>query len=441
MDKLATEAIGTAGRALAINMDSSKYGTFAEIGAGQEVGAWFFRVGGAAGTIAQSISAYDMTVSDRIYGKSSRYVSCERLQQMLDFEYSLLIERLAESRGDETTFFAFADSVSARNFHGTNECHGWLGIRFQTKPGAEPNQIVLHVNMLDRENILQQQALGILGVNMVWGAFHLYEKPLELLQNLLADLSVERIEIDVIDLQGPDFSSVDNRVLGIKLVRLGLTQTIVFDEEKVIVQPSSVVRKRPILTVRGSLTSEISHQQELLTDSRPAFLKDVSQCDREPCFIFETTMQHVDQEELAPNSLVLERVDALLGLGMNCRVMISRFGPHYELCQYLRRYTKEIIGFPIGSASIAQIFEEKYYELLPGRLLEGLGRLFADDVKIYACPLAAHEYRDYLSSVGKTEDEIPVAEGETVTVENLMVTPNLKRLYRYLLEAEFIVPV
>ncbi|MEC9314378.1 MAG: TonB-dependent receptor, partial [Pseudomonadota bacterium] len=164
-------------KALEVNLDEIRYGSFAEIGAGQEVVRWFFRVGGAAGTIAKSISAYDMKVSDDIYGKAPRYVCRERLEAMLDIEYKLNIERLSEQRGDNTAFFAFADTVSARNYHGTNECHGWLGIRFQTEPHAAPSDIIIHVRMLDNENALQQEALGIIGVNLIYGAFHLSHNP------------------------------------------------------------------------------------------------------------------------------------------------------------------------------------------------------------------------------------------------------------------------
>ena len=207
-------------KALAINLDPRKYGTFAEIGAGQEVVRWFFQVGGAAGTIAKSISAYDMTVSDAIYGHSPRYVSRDRLETMLDYEYALLQERLQDKRGADTDFFVFADTVSARNFHGTNECHGWMGIKYQATPGAEPSQIVVHVRMLDKDNVSQQQALGIVGVNLIYGALFHFADPDDLMNSLIDDLTAERIEVDMIKFSGPEFRAVDHRLMSLKLVQL-----------------------------------------------------------------------------------------------------------------------------------------------------------------------------------------------------------------------------
>ena len=144
-------AIDTHSKALKINLDPRWYGTFAEIGAGQEVVRWFFRVGGAAGTIAKSMSAYDMKVSDAIYGHADRYVSRDRLQAMLDREFDLDVERLGQQRGEDTSFFAFADTVVARSYRGSNECHGWMGIKFQSRASDQPSQIVMHVRMLDEE--------------------------------------------------------------------------------------------------------------------------------------------------------------------------------------------------------------------------------------------------------------------------------------------------
>ena len=190
------ENIGTHQKALKVNLDPTKYGTFAEIGAGQEVARWFFRVGGAAGTIAKSMSAYDMTISDAIYGQSDRYVSRQRLHKMLDHEFGLMLERLQAKRGADTRFFVFADTVAAKSFKGTGECHGWMGIRFQNQPGAEPSQIIIHVRMLDRENLQQQEALGIIGVNLVYGAFYLSNDPKAFIGSLLDDLTHERVEVD-----------------------------------------------------------------------------------------------------------------------------------------------------------------------------------------------------------------------------------------------------
>ena len=239
-------------KALKINLDPMFYGTFAEIGAGQEVARWFFKVGAAAGTISKSISAYDMAVSDAIYGRCKRYVSRERLQGMLDYEHGLNLERLQSSRGDTTAFFAFANTVAARNYQGTNECHGWMGVKFQAHPRDEDSQIIIHVRMLDRENDLQQEALGIVGVNLLYAAFFLHHKPELMLESLLDNLTTQRIEIDMIEFSGIEFRHVDNRVMSLKLVQLGLSGAAMFGPSGEVLQPSEVLRKRPILVERGS---------------------------------------------------------------------------------------------------------------------------------------------------------------------------------------------
>src|ERR1700732_1116476 len=220
--------LSTNQKALKINLDPMFYGAFAEIGAGQEVARWFFKVGAAAGTISKSISAYDMAVSDAIYGQCKRYVSRERLQGMLDYEHGLNLERLQSSRGATTAFFAFANTVAARNYQGTNECHGWMGVKFQTRPRDEDSQIIIHVRMLDQENDLQQETLGIVGVNLLYGAFFLHHKPEELLESLLDNLSTNRIEIDMIEFSGIEYRYVDNRVMSLKLVQLGLSGAAMF---------------------------------------------------------------------------------------------------------------------------------------------------------------------------------------------------------------------
>jgi hypothetical protein len=250
-DSMDRENLGTQQKALAINLNERKYGTFAEIGAGQEVVRWFFHVGGAAGTIAKSMSAYDMTVSDAIYGATPRYVSRQRLQTMLEYEYTLLVERLAEKRGATTDFFVFADTVAARNYRGTNESHGWIGVRFQTHPQGEPSQIVLHVRMLDKDNPSQQEALGIVGVNLIYGAFFSYAAPEHLMESLLDNLSTERIEIDMIKFSGPEFAGVDHRLMSLQLVQLGLSNAAMFAADGEVLQPSEVLYKKPILVERG----------------------------------------------------------------------------------------------------------------------------------------------------------------------------------------------
>lgn len=239
-------------KALTINLDSVKYGTFAEIGAGQETARHFFQAGGSAGTIAKSISAYDMKFSDEIYGKSGRYVSEERLHRMIEYEYELLHERLDEPRGRETTFFAFANTVAAKSYRGPSECHGWLGIRFQSEPMGQPNDIVIHIRLLDNENIQQQQALGIIGVNLVYGAFYFQDDPNALIHSLLDNLTPQRIEVDTIRFRGPCFAEVDNRLMSLQLVQQGLTRAVMFSPGGDVVQPSEVLYKKAVMVERGS---------------------------------------------------------------------------------------------------------------------------------------------------------------------------------------------
>src|SRR5580658_5662996 len=226
-------------KALAINLEASCYGTFAEIGAGQEVARWFLSAGAASGTVAQAISAYDKTVSDDTYGAGTRYVSKERLLAMLDYEYQLLLARLAKERGAHTRFFVFADTVATRNYQGTNEQHGWLGVRFQAEPDGEPNQILLHINLVDPTAQLQQQAIGTLGVNLIYAAYHQRSSSGEFLTGLFDDLSVERIEIDVLELSGPVFAGVDSRLWALDLLRKDMCRALVFDSNARAVEPAT----------------------------------------------------------------------------------------------------------------------------------------------------------------------------------------------------------
>src|SRR5271156_1759196 len=239
-------------KALRINLDPRWYGTVAEIGAGQEVVRWFFRVGGAAGTVAKSMSAYDMAVSDAVYGKADRYVSASRLQGMLDKEFALNVERLDSERGDDNCFFAFADTVVARSFRGGNECHGWMGVKFQAQPHDEPSQIVMHVRMLDVEAFAQQEALGIVGVNLLYGAFFQHHEPDKLIEGLLDRLTTGRVEIDMIQFRGIEFRGVDNRLMALKLVQVGLSGVAMFGPDREVLQPSEALRKKAVLVERGS---------------------------------------------------------------------------------------------------------------------------------------------------------------------------------------------
>ena len=255
-----THPTDTHAKALAVNLDPRRYGTFAEIGAGQEVVRWFFRAGGAAGTISKSISAYDMTVSDAIYGRCERYVSRQRLQSMLDYEHELNLSRLRERRGDTTAFFVFADTVKARSYQGTRDCHGWMGVKFQSHPRDEDSQIIIHVRLLDRENALQQEALGIVGVNLLYGACFLFHEPEQLVASLVDGLTTDRIEVDMVEFSGIEFRHVDNRLMSLELVRLGLTGAAMFAADGTILQPSEVLHGRDVVVERGSFRALLAKE-------------------------------------------------------------------------------------------------------------------------------------------------------------------------------------
>ena len=400
-------------KALEVNLDELRYGSFAEIGAGQEVVRWFFRVGGAAGTIAKSISAYDMKVSDDIYGKAPRYVCRERLEDMLDIEYKLNIERLSEQRGDNTAFFAFADTVSARNYHGTNECHGWLGIRFQTEAHAVHSDIIIHVRMLDNENALQQEALGIIGVNLIYGAFHLSHNPDLLVKSLLDNLTTDRIEVDMIDLSGDAFLHVDNRVVSLRLVQLGLSDAAMFSADGKVLQPSEHLRKKNVLVERGRFRPVTHVNIDMLNAARKQFEAEEDSAPEETISIMEITMHNlhsgddgIDLEDF------ISRADVLEAAGHT--VMISDYPEYYRLATYLSRYTKRRIGITMGAHSLIELFDDKYYSDLKGGILEGFGRLFKNNVKLYIYP-----FKD-------------AATQTLYKVDNLQVTEQQKHLYQYL---------
>ena len=401
-------------KALAINLDARRYGTFAEIGAGQEVVRWFFRAGGAAGTIAKSISAYDMAVSDAIYGRCERYVCRARLESMLGYEHELNLQRLKEARGDSTAFFAFADTVSARNYKGNNECHGWMGVRFQAHPRDQDSQIILHVRMLDAENALQQEALGIIGVNLLYGAFFSHHEPEKLLESLLDNLTTERIEVDMIEFSGIEFRQVDNRVMSLKLVQLGLSNAAMFGSDGVVLQPSEVLHKKAILVERGSFRPPSHVNMDMLRCAREQFLKRPTVDPAGVVELAEITMRNLMAGGALDYRDFLARADAVAALGKT--VLISNYFEYYRLAAYLLRYTHDKIGITMGAASLIDLFDEKYYAHLEGGILESFGRLFKNELRLYVYP-----YLDPKS-------------GRLWTVQNLDVPPELRKLYGYLVD-------
>lgn len=428
-------------KALTINLDERKYGTFAEIGAGQEVARIFFQAGGASGTVAKTISAYDMAFSDAIYGKAPRYVSQERLSLMLDHEYQLLLERLASSRGDRTTFFVFADTVATRNYKGTNEAHGWMGIRFQTEAGGPPNDIVIHVRMWDKENVLQQEALGIVGTNLIYGAFYYRDDPQRLAQSLIDNLTADRIEVDMLRFSGPAFKHVDNRLMSLYLVQFGLTNAVMFGAKGDVLQPSEVLYKKAILVERGSFRPVTHVNVDMLNCATAQFVQEPLVKGKDIVVLMEITMNNL----LAAGSIdaqdFLSRVDLLSDIGFT--VLISNYSEYFRLTSYFRRYTKEMIGVAMGINNLLEIFNEKYYENLEGGILESFGRLFRHSVKLYIYPMRQDAYGHYLGD-GQTTP-VPTATNANsfaasvlITAKNVQVVDHLRNLYNHLLENHYI---
>lgn len=404
-------------KALQINLEPRIYGAFAEIGAGQEVARRFFLAGGAAGTVAKTISAYDMAFSDAIYGASGRYVSQDRLRSMLKHEYDLLVERLDQKVGSERTFFAIADTVAARSYRRHDESHGWMGIRFQTSPRAPTSEIIIHVRMLDPHNAQQQEALGIVGVNLIYGAFYHTKKPESLIGSLLDGLAEGRIEVDMIRFAGPDFVEIDNRLMALQLVSQGLTKAALFRADGEVVNAADAFYKKPLLVERGSFRPVTLVTNDMLDCARSMFIKEEGLGGEEPEILMEITMKNLLSSGELDLRDFLDRVDMLGTIGRT--VLISNYGEYYRLVNYLTRYTDHMIGLPLGVPAMVEIFDEAYYQDLEGGILEGLGRLFKKGVKFYVYPFLRQD-------------------GELVTANNFNVAPNLRLLYAYLLENGFI---
>lgn len=433
-----TAELDTHQRALAVNLDASSFGTFAEIGAGQEVARWFLQVGGAAGTVAKTISAYDMAFSDAIYGKSGRYVSRERLIAMLDHEYRLLCERLDESRGEKTRFFVFADTVAARNYGGTNECHGWVGLRFQDGPRGAPSDVRLHVNMRDPTNLLQQQALGILGVNLLYAAYFEDRAPEALLGSLFAGLALERIEIDVVELDGPAFAGADPAALGPLLVRGGFAHAVLLEKDGSLVQPSSVLRKRALALERGAPDARLPFRAERLASAARRLGREFPALEQEALALYELSVKPA--RGAAPEDGELRRRIADLG-ARDARVLLSRFPEAFRLTEYLRRYTTEPLGFALEVSTLVQLFEASAYADVIGGVLEALGKLLAEHVRIYVHPMPAEAFRAELARAGVDARGIECPTDGLVSAERIRLAPPTGHLYAYLFESGWIVPL
>ncbi len=446
MSEPATEPLSANRKAQTINADGSRYGTFAEIGAGQEVVRHFFQAGHASGTIAKTISAYDMVFSDAIYGKAPRYVSRERLVTMLDHEYSLLEERLAQTRGPQTAFFAFADTVTTKS-HQSADAHGWMGIRFQIRPQEAPNDIILHLRMWDKEAVQQQEALGIVGVNFIYGAFNYRTSPEKFVRSLVDDLSTDRIEVDMLKFSGPAFAQVDNRLLSLLLVQTGLTNAVMFSPDGDVLQPSEVLYRKAILVERGSFRPVTRVNIDMLNCATAQFLQEAAVKGRPVMVLMEITMNNLLASGRLDPVDFLARVDLLGAIGYT--VLISNYSEFYRLTSYFRRYTPEMIGVALGVNNLIEIFNEKYYENLPGGILESFGRMFRNAVKLYVYPMKTAAYERYVA-VGAASADGPAAsaiagvlpaglvDDVLITADNVQVPPRLRHLYSHLLENDYI---
>ncbi len=371
-------------KALTINLDPTIYGSFAEIGAGQEVAANFFSAGGSSGTIAYTHSAYDMKVSDNMYGETSRYVCEDRLKQMLDKEYDNLLSTIP-SKGETARFFAFANTVESLNYHKSNQGQGWVGIKYQLTKGGEPNEIVLHVKLHDNSHQAQQKALGILGVNLIHAAYSKYEKITEFLDDLSYRLPKDRMEIDMLRVTGPDYQHVDNRLIALLLVRSGLTDATMFDQNANVIQASSTLYKKNVLLMRGRFRPATKVHFDMLSSGLNAFLKEKEVKAEKVQVLFELTLKDLTADGKISIKDFLDRAELLCSMGYT--VMISNYLKHYKMIEYLSTFTKgHKMGVILGIYNLQNIFDEKYYDNLGGGLLEAFGRGFGRNIKMYVYP-------------------------------------------------------
>lgn len=410
----------TTQKALKINLDEKKYGTIVEIGAGQEVARQFFLAGAAAGTIAKTMSAYDMKFSDAIYGveKSRRYVSKARVQSMMETEFQLVIDRVGSVRAKSTRYFAYATTVQAKSFNRDNECHAWCGVRLQMYPGAEPSEVIIHVRMLDKTAELQQEVLGIIGVNLIYAAYYYPESTKDLINSLTDDLSSDRIEIDCINFSGPYFEDVDNREVNLYLIRCWKTRAIMFNPDGTVAVPSEMLYKKNVLTTRGSFQPVTKLNVDMIEQGLNSFTQQKGVTRENTVAIAEISLNDSRGNDLnASKKELIERVQLLNSLGYS--VMVSDYTRYFSLREYFRQYTQLQIGIVVGMININSIFDEESYRGVEGGMLEGFGKLFPDNTRMYIYPERA--------------DDGSVREFTSVTVPD-----HLRFLYRHLLENNFL---
>jgi len=417
-------------KALKINLNPGIYGCFAEIGGGQEVARHFFQAGGASGTVAKTVSAYDKAFSDALYqsNKTGRYVSKNRLTEMLQTEYAELSQILGETRGLNTQFFSFANTIETLNYQKTNRGHGWIGMRFQLKPETESNQVILHVNLLENDGLMQQATLGILGVNLIYACFFLHEFPGQFLRSLLDNITTDRLEITMIRMSGPDLDYVDNRLLCVQLVKNGMAKAIMFDRHGEVQQPYDMLYKKNVLAFRGSFRPVTNVMVDMLRNSFRVFKRDEDYDKEQTISLCEMTLSNLLQEGEIDEQDFLDRVDILNGMGQN--VMVSNFREYYKLVQYFSQFKIRKLRIIIGIPTLMNFFEKKYYTHLRGGVLEAMGKFFIDNMKLYVYPT--------ISSV--TIDD-PTKGEELITSKNLMLADDINDLYQFLYKNRMIIDI
>lgn len=413
---------GTLEKALQINLDTAVYGSFAEIGAGQETANWFFRASGAAGTVAKSISAYDMTVSDRLYGPAKRYVSMERLQSMMICEYRDLCERLESQRGKNTCFFSFCNTVKAKGYKDNGHWHGWLGMRFQLRPEAPPSDVIMHVRLNDPDHDSQMEALGILGVNLIHAVIYKRDNMKEFVESLVENIHDGDVEVDLLHFEGHGFQMMDNRLFALQLVESGLTEATLFLPDSTVQPAADLLYKKPIILMRGSFSPVTNLNLEMMEATRGAFASSLPHDSADRCLeVCEVTLNNLLRGDGINHLEFLDRADALQALGMT--VLITSFARFHSVSDFLSRFTSEPIAISLSIGLLNEVFKEKWYTDLPGGILESFGRLFRNRTHLYVYPWKNR----------KTN--------EMVTADNFRAPENLQHLYAHLYGNGFIHPV
>ena len=430
----ASERIDTHQKALSINLDPQIFGSFAEIGAGQEVARWFLQVGAASGTVAKTISAYDKEVSDDLYGAGTRYVSKPRLQSMLDHEWSDLLSQLSASRGATTRFFSFVDTVSARNFSGDNECHGWIGLRFQTRPLGPPNDVILHINLRDRSNLAQQAAVGILGVNLIYAAFHYLSSADEFVTQVAADLSLHRIEFDCIEQKGPAFEQWNPRTVHASLVAKQLAEAVYFPVEDKFVPPTEFLYKKAIVLSPGTFGAVGTLPRQMVEATLASLPKQDLEQSKGSIGLFSVSCAATKHgQSTLTAAQILEHVDPLQKLGSG--VLVFRERELYKMGAFVSRFTKSPVHFAVELSVLVRVLQDNYTDL-DGSLLEGIARLFRENVRVSVFPMDAAAMKVSDAAAGWKWKE---ANG-FIGARDVEPPEPLNHLYRYLISNGLIQP-